>query len=462
MRLVHDRVLIGMGSGNAKTELTAHIGVDELLGPLAPVSPSIVLSAASWDNASRLFNAARLAIAGEEGHRGPLYPYFKEGEHLLEDKILLPHREGRLYRVAAVAGTNEGGLPSSHLGDELHEWEGRRERVYVVLGKSLKKRQVLRPLGLRGSLQIGISTAGAEKDSLLGRLYNYGVAVARGEIVDPGFLFLWWEADPGWDLDVEEQLIQSILQANPAAGEFLPIETLIESFTALNAVGKRYEYERYHGNRWVASPRKWIRDDEWDARRAPKLPNAFDDHPGWPEKGTPVVLAFDGSYNRDTSAITGCTLDGYTFEVRVWDPKEDRRPVDRGEVSAEIDAAMERWTVRKLRPDPPGWIETIEDWEAKYGAAVERFFTNDYADMAPAVTRLKAAVLDPDSTFSHDGSATVARHVGNARAKDTKWGQVIEKERPDSPDSIDGAVTSVMAFDGAVSPGEEPPVWRAL
>jgi phage terminase large subunit-like protein len=35
-----------------------------------------------------------------------------------------------MYRVAAVAGTNDGGNHSFRIADELHEWDGRKERVH--------------------------------------------------------------------------------------------------------------------------------------------------------------------------------------------------------------------------------------------------------------------------------------------------------------------------------------------
>ena len=33
---------------------------------------------------------------------------------------------GTMFRVAAEAGTNDGGLPTAFLADEIHEWVGRK------------------------------------------------------------------------------------------------------------------------------------------------------------------------------------------------------------------------------------------------------------------------------------------------------------------------------------------------
>jgi hypothetical protein len=55
---------------------------------------------------------------------------------------------------------------------------------------------------------------------------------------------------------------------------------------------------------------------------------------------------------------------------------------------------------------------------------------------------------------SHDGIRDLARHIGNARRSDLPqldeqgkklW--LIQKERPDSPQKIDGAVAAVLSWE---------------
>lgn len=280
-QLAHDRILIGVAKGNSKTEGTGQIGDAELLGPIAPVlSPRVVLSAASYPQTTELFTAARLGIVGDPDHDnpGPLLPFFVQGENLLEDRILLPSGHGLLQRIAAVGGTNDGGKPTAHLGDEVHELvTDRAKRMYVVQGKSLKKRRVIRktpeslglPKGVNlwGAIQVGITTAGASHDSLLGTLYDYGVSVATGEIEDPGFLFLWWEADEKWDLEQPEERRQAILEANPGIGAFLPYENVEASFH--DRTIPRIEFIRYNLNRWPDAETAYMPPAVWDATANP-------------------------------------------------------------------------------------------------------------------------------------------------------------------------------------------------
>lgn len=441
MRLLHDRVVIGMARGNSKTEDAARIALAELAGPAMPLSsPHVVTSASSYDQADNVFGAAKKAIGG------PLKEYFAP-----YDTELQPLEGGGVIeRIAARAGTAEGGLPTCAIGDELHEWRNPgQERVYVVQGKALKKRQVPRRHGISGAFHLSISTAGDDLDSLLGRLYLHGRAVASGELEDPGFLFLWWEAPKleGEDLDDPEQLERAILAANPAVGHWLSLEQIVSSF---HDGMDRHEFERYNLNRWVTRPKAWIAEASWLARAGVET--------SWPEDRTEVVIGFKGSYNRNTTALVGWTRDDFGFVIKAWerDNRDSTWTVPRKDVDEELHAAMARWQVAELVCDPVGWATEIEGWEAKYGVAGEggvvlRFEVNVAARMAPAVDRFRGAVLDPRSAFRHDGSPILARHVKNCNAVERPAGTMLATDRPDSPRRIDVALAAVLARQRAMA-----------
>jgi phage terminase large subunit-like protein len=448
-RLLHDQVVVGLPKGNSKTELFGQDADSRLVGRLAPASPNVIVSAAAWAQTKRLFNAARLALS-----EGPLRAIFGKGA-IFDDRIELPGRPGVLSRIAAHAGTNDGGLESDHYGDEIHEWvTERQERVWTVIGNSLAKRMpvVTLPGGVevRGHQQNGITTAGSSMDSLAGRLYAKGVRVARGEEVDPRFLFLWWEADEHWDIGTEEGLLGAILQANPAAGSFLAIENLLDRYGDI----ERHEFERYHLNRWVAAPDTWISYEAWLGAAHPSI--------DLPPDGTEVWLGFDGSKSRDSTSIMGCTADRHIFEVRSWD-RDVRDPdwrVPRLEVDEALEDAFRRWKVRRLACDPPRWERELEEWAQRFGdELVLAFDTNVYERFAPAVGRFENDFRA--GRLTNDGSEAVARHIGNARTKETRWGFVITKEHKDSPRRIDRAVAAVLAHDGISAP-PAPPVDRTL
>ena len=451
MRLLYDRVVIGLPKGESKTEDAARIGLAELAGPVRPLrSPRVVTSAASFDQADNVYQAARDAI-----EQGPLERYFD----CWDTELLPKNGEGVMQRIAARGGTGDGKLLTCHIGDELHEWKSEsQKRVYIVQGKGLRKRRIPRLGGIWGGLQVSISTAGDDIESLLGFLYLHGKRVAAGEVKDPRLLFLWWEAPKAEDEDLDDpaQLREAVLAAHPAAGpggwrEPEQIETNI-----LDPVIDRHESERYDLNRWATSPRAWIAEDSW-SRRAVRL--------GQPPAKTRIVLGFHGTYNRDATALVGWCIpeegskwSDYGFVVRLWEREklDADWTVPRSEVDAVIHKAMSQWQVVELVCKSPGWVTEVEAWEQEYGertvdpgdnvkgrGAVLRFDLP--ARMGPACDRFRASVLDPKSALHHDGSPELARHVRNCHTRETRYGNVIEKDQKDSPRIINLVIAAVIA-----------------
>jgi phage terminase large subunit-like protein len=472
-QLRYDRAVFGLPRGSIKTELIGDVGDAELLGPIAPRSPNVPVVAASFEQADRIFAAARLGIEGDGQDRaGPLARFFTPGEHLQETRIIRPDRPGRLYRVAAVAGTNEGGLPSAVLCDEVHEWIGEsRERVWTVMSKGARKRRVVRPLpprvaemtglgALYGALHIGITTAGDTLDSLLGRLYTHGVAVANGETEDESFLFMWWSTSiavrtetgmsDGWDLDDPDQRAQAILEANPAIGSALTLAGVEASYR--DPTVPLNEFLRYNLNLFVSSVDAWLPEAVVEGRRRnPKLITPP------PPAGTPITVGFDGSNNRDCTVLVGWTLeDDYGFLIAAWEP-ENGEPVPRAEVDAAVARTFATWDVVEFAGDPPGWRSELERWEAEFGTRtyddeherilgtgrVLRFPTFVYARFGPACAQFKTAMLVGGPRL--DGSPLLLRHIKNARAYDTRHGQVIVKDSKNSTRRIDAADAAIIA-----------------
>lgn len=405
------RALWGLPKGSGKTELAAAIGLYELCGG-EHVSPLVVVAAASFEQADLVFGAAKV-MARES-------PTLAELVEVFETEILLRDLPGRMYRVAAVAGTNDGQRPTCFIADELHEWTGKKERVHLVLSNGTVKRA--------GGLVLSITTAGSNLDTLAGRLYQHGRRVLSGEIDDPAFLFEWWAAAEGADPDEQE----TWRACNPAAGDFWPFENLRHQHQTLPA----YEFARYHLNVWTSSPTQWLPQGAWEALAAPRTLPAR----------TEVVLGFDGSYNNDSTALVGCTKDGYLFVVGCWEKPEHDHGwiVPREEVKATVAKAMQRYKVLELVCDPPGWHQEIEEWGERYGDVLTvAFSTNVRALMSEACAEFYSAVVGGE--ISHDGDERLARHLSNASVRETSGGAYIVKQHRASPLKIDLAVAAVLA-----------------
>lgn len=429
---VYKEALFGFPKGQGKTELAAAISVAEFAGPVmfagwkadgtprgkSRLSPDIPVAAASFEQADHVFGAAKTMIKqGALTHSCEVY----------ETEILLKGKPGRLYRVAAVAGTNDGGKPTFWVADELHEWTGTKERVHLVLSNNRRKRA--------GAWELAITTAGWDATSLLGRKYLHGRKVMAGEVQDPEFLFRWCEANPKWNLSKPDELEAAIREANPAVGDFLPLESLLADFSKIS----EFEFRRYHLNQWVSAPERWLPIGAWDAVADPGGP---------PPAGTPIMLGFDGSYSRDSTALVGCTLDGKLFVIDVWE-KPANEPdwhVDFEDVETAIRKAFKTWRVKRAGCDPALWHRSLELLRNEFGKElVLDWPSHQAAFMVPACSAFYDAVVNKQ--LRHDGDPRLAQHVANCVVKIDHRGPRITKEHKDSPRKIDLAVAAVIAHD---------------
>ncbi|MFQ5705541.1 MAG: terminase large subunit domain-containing protein [Gemmatimonadales bacterium] len=443
----YSRVLLGLPKGNGKTELAAAIACCELGGPVVldrwgkdgkpmparRLSPDIPVAAASFDQADELFGAARTMIS-----EGLLADYFD----VFDTEILPKDGPGRMYRVAAVAGTNDGRRPTFFLADEVHEWEGKKERVHLVLSNGLAKRE--------DSWGLSISTAGYNMASLLGRMYKHGKEVSAGEVKDPSFLFEWYEpSDPELDLSDRQALEEAIRETNPAADDFLPIENLFAKSVQI----PEFEFRRYNLNQWVSAPDRWLPQGMWEARADDRDP---------PEEGTPVVLGFDGSYSGDSTALVGCTTEGtpHIFVAEAWEKPEgagDWR-VDILDVEQAVRNACAKWQVNRIGCDPYRWQRSLAVLEDE-GFPVIEWPSHLPSRMVPACAQFYDAVTGGGLT--HDGDERLAAHIANCVVKIDSRGPRITKDHKDSVRHIDLAVAAVLAFDLAVREQGDPG-WRPV
>jgi phage terminase large subunit-like protein len=256
--------------GNGKTSLAAWIGAYQLATQYSAVIP---VAAASYDQAELLFGDMRTAVAESRTLREVMIPF--EGE------IQVKNGPGRAYKVAAVAGPNDGQRPSTFLADEVHEWVGNKERVHLVIANGCAKRA--------DSLIVNTTTPGFDLETLAGRLHEYGVKVNAGEVTDDEFLHVWWGCPPDrYDLSSEEGLLRAIRDANPAADLFLSVQNVSARYHQVPS----NEFLRYHLAVWTSAANRWLPDGAWDACANPSIVI---------EPGAEVVLGFDGSFNNDST-----------------------------------------------------------------------------------------------------------------------------------------------------------------
>lgn len=415
----HRVALIGMPRKSGKSGLSAGIALD---GLLSVTGAEVYSCAADREQARIVFGHARRMVENN--------PELSNRCKVYKDAIDLP-TAGSIYKcISAEAYTKEGLSPTLVIFDEVHAQPN--DELWHVMALAAGAR--IDPL------MLGITTAGVRtditgQDSICYRLYQYAEQVATGEIDDPSFFAAWWGAPDGADHrdpDIWEQ-------ANPALGDLLDPEDMV------SALGRtpENEFRTKRLNQWVSTAQAWLPAGSWEACTTPR---------GVPD-GVDVVLAFDGSYNNDSTALVVCQLPGvgdvpHLDVVRVWErpqraPREWAVPII--EVEDTIRAACRRYQVREIVCDPYRWARSYQILEDEGLPIVE--YPQSPQRMTPATQRFYEAVMNRG--VSHSGDPALARHLANAVLKVDSRGQRITKETKNSPRKIDLAVAAVMAFDRA-------------
>jgi len=428
----YNEALRGAATGDGKTQFIAAVALLEFAGPpqIAPASPNIPIAAASFEQADLLFSAVATMCGGRDNmvKESPLNGFFEVYDTEIK---FADGRPGRIFRVAAVAGTNEGGLPSLFVRDELHEWGdvgSNKARVATVIGKSTFKRRIPR----RGCGRIiSLSTAGFDVDhSLLGALYKRGKLARRDAGVAPRFLFDWHEAPD--DLDFRRQADRRIAvqAASAAAGVLWNVEDRVNTWGTPEYAS--HEWIRYFANKWVdVAEESWLKDHpsawalckgEWDS--AP---------------GNDFVVVIDMALKHDSVAVSRLERlpdDRIAVTSRIWEAMGGR--IDHLDVFNHVRKLATGAGFRGVVYDPrffevPG--RQLED----EGILVVQFDQTPQR-MAPACGLTFQMILD--RRIVHNGDEQQTAHVNSAVKREQERGFTLSKGK--SKRHIDFAVTLCM------------------
>lgn len=417
-RLKHRQGLVGLARKNAKSTISAGIGLDHLL--FGPHGSEVYSCAGDREQARIVFGTAKRMIELEPDLSGRLTPY--------RDVIENP-ATGSIYRVlSAEAFSKEGLNPSLVLFDEVHVQPNRELWDVMALAAGARPEP----------LMIGITTAGSRydasgQDSLCYSLYQYGLKVISGEIDDPSFFMAWWEPS---NPQADHRDPKTQREANPGWDDLVSAE----DFAATVLRTPEPEFRAKRCNQWVVSAQAWLPVGAWESCEA-ELEI---------EPGADVCLGFDGSYDNDSTAlvVVSCGEIPHIDVVQCWEkPAEAAQDwaVPIADVETAIRDACRRWQVREIVCDPFRWARTYQVLESENLPIVE--YPQSPARMTPATQRFYEAIMNHGLTQS--GDPRLARHIGNAVLKIDARGQRITKETKKSARKIDLAVAAVMAFDRA-------------
>jgi hypothetical protein len=170
--------------------------------------------------------------------------------------------------------------------------------------------------------------------------------------------------------------------------------------------------------------------------------------------GAQVVLALDGSFSDDTTALLLGTVSAepHFDTLAVWErpPGDESYRVPVQEVEDTIRLACKRWQVQEIIADPFRWTRTLQALEAERLPVVE--FPHSPSRLTAATGDLYSAAVN--GKMSHSGDPRLAAHVAAAVIREDSRGIRLDKaSRSASARKIDLAACLVMAHSRAT--------WRA-
>ncbi len=170
--------------------------------------------------------------------------------------------------------------------------------------------------------------------------------------------------------------------------------------------------------------------------------------------GSEVVIALDGSFSDDTTAVLVAAVgaEPHVDKVKVWQrpANDDSYRVPVAEVEQTIRDSCRRWKVLEIVADPFRWTRTLQILESENLPVVE--FPHSPARLTAATTDLFSAATN--ARLTHSGDQTLAEHVAAAViVEDARGIRLSKASRSRSARKIDLAACLVMAHSRAT--------WRA-
>ena len=432
-RMKHRVALIGMARKNGKSALAASMGLSALT--LGGNGSEIYSCAADRDQARIVFGTAKRMVE--------LDPELSSMFTLYRDVIEYKDK-GSVYRaLSAEAYTKEGLNPSPIvIFDEVHAQPNRELWDVMSLAGGARS----------DSLLLGITTAGVKtqangQDSLAYSLYQYGQKIVKGELVDPSFFFAWWEPK---NPEADHRDKQLWIESNPGFADIVDAE----DFESAVLRTPEAEFRTKRTNCFVSTATAWLPTGSWEA-----LINTE----RTPEPGEDVILAFDGAFSNDSTALIAWLLGGdkpHLMVVGIWERPDDAEqgwhvPVAEVEQTIIDTFRNSNFQTKEIVFDPARWQRTFMVLDEQGMPVVS--YPNSAERMVPATQKFYEAVVN--QSFTHDGDERMARHITNCVTKQSSRGVMVAKAS--SKRKVDAAVAAIFGYDRATQPAEpKPPVAR--
>jgi phage terminase large subunit-like protein len=349
-----------------------------------------------------------------------LHPELEGRVQQYADALTVPARGSAFQVLPAVPKRLEGLDFTLAIVDEAGRVD---QEVYEVVSLATGKQQ--------SSVVLAIGTPGPDlHGTVLGRLRTYSADHPDDQLV------VWREHSAAGYEDHPVDCAHCWELANPALGDFLAPDGLQ---ACLPPKMREASFRRARLCQFTDTLEEaWLPPSAWaacsDATRS--IPD-----------GAEVVVAFDGSFNGDTTVLVVASVEErpHVDLLELWQPEGRQVPVV--DVEQAIRAACRRWRVLEIAADPFRWARSLQLLDGEGLPVLE--YPQSPGRMTPATARFYEAVINGQLT--HSGDHRLARHISNAVLREDARGARLAKEQRDSKRRIDAAVAAVMAHDRAAA-----------
>lgn len=407
--------LVVIPRGNGKSTLIAALALFHIMCMDIEGARAVVVAQDERSALRLVATAARMVELNEE---------LSSRLQVYRDKVSWPGTDSHIIGLPAEAARIEGEDASLAIMDEIGYC---RRDSYEALLHSTGKREHSTMLMIgtpsvpswrETSPMLDLVLEGRTTDDPSFKLIEYG-----GDITHPSSCEHCWElANPGLDDLVTRDALR----------------------TASPPRSRDSEFRR-------ARLGEWVEQDD-----AALMPPGLWDKLNTGESiapGTDVIVALDGSFNGDGTALLLSTVASSPhFEVLgLWEPPngDETYRIPIVEVEDCIREAAKTYNVIELVADPFRWARSLQILESEGLTVVE--FNQSPKRLTPATTDLYQGAVAGELT--HSGDPRLSRHVVNATVTEDANGVRLAKEKRSSTRRIDLAACLVMAHSRAT--------WRA-
>lgn len=428
--------------GEGKTDFCSAVGALEFAGPpvIAPRSPNVPIAAASFDQAAELFASVQAKCGGPKGAEVPESPLAGLFNVFDTEILFADGRPGRLFRVAAQAGTKDGGKPTLFIADEIHEWTGNKARLHTVIANSIMKRRKGRVLNLSTVGAGTFSSPPRDADPLWWKMYAQALEATRYPARHPRFLAHVRQAPDGLDPLKRADVEAGIRAASSAADVFWDVSDRVERF--FDPKVPKHECIRYFWNRPTdADEESWLEEHPgaWAQGAKPKTKI---------KPGAEVGVAVDMALRHDSVAVSWghVRADGRAVvRCRFFTARAGK--IDHLEVWRFITETLAaEFRIQWVAYDPRFFELPAVMAEEQGFNMVE--FPQSPERMGPACGHALDEIVN--GRVLHDGDPAMAAHVNGAARREGERGFTLSKSK--SKGHIDGAVSLVMLLWTLASP----------